>query len=78
MKKLKKHLTKNNYEYVVRKDEVIINQDNLIVKIWKVDKEYTVIVFNNAKAVMFDDYVKIHFKKNVKKTIKQLNKLVTS
>ncbi|MFP5099636.1 hypothetical protein [Staphylococcus equorum] len=78
MKKLKKHLAKNNYEYIVKKDEVTIYHDDLIVKIWYEQefKEFFILTFNNEQSVLIDNYTNAYYKKNVKKTIKQLNKLV--
>lgn len=77
MKKLKKYLAKNNYEYIVTKDEVIIYHDDLIVKIWYEDKEFFILTFDDHKSTLIDKYKETYYKKNVKKTIKQLNKLVT-
>lgn len=76
MKKLKKHLINNNYEYTAKKDEVHVKLDGLIVKIWYEQdyKEFFILVFDNHKAVMIDNYIKTYYKK----TIKQLNKLATS
>ncbi|MDH9161476.1 hypothetical protein PYL56_08835 [Staphylococcus succinus] len=76
MKKLKKHLTKNNYEYIISKDEIHVFTNDLIVKIWKLNQEYAMLTFDNQEAASMDDFTEVYYKNNVEKTIKQLNKLV--
>lgn len=76
MKKLKKHLTKNNYEYIISEDEIHVFTNDLIVKIWKLDQEFAILTFDSQEAVSLDDFINIYYKNNVKKTIKKLNKLV--
>lgn len=72
MKKLKKHLAKNNYEYIVKKDEVIIYHDEMIVKIWYEDKEFFILTFDDQESALIDDYTNTYYKKNVKSVIKTL------
>ncbi|WP_434795979.1 hypothetical protein [Staphylococcus equorum] len=77
MDKLKMQLLKNNYEYVVKKYEVIIYHDNLIVKVWNEEEEFFILTYDDQESALIDDFKEIYFKKKVKSTIKLINKLVT-
>lgn len=76
MDKFKMQLLKNNYEYVVKKYEVIIYHDNLIVKVWNEEEEFFILTYDDQESALIDDFKEIYFKKKVKSTIKLINKLV--